>query len=192
MGIDQTTELYGKFKSKLEALSGECFRVKTAKEAGELVCKVMKEKGIENVVLLNSAISRKGEFASQIGQAGIAVYMDNFRKVTPDTHAGITQVNYAIAELGTLVNADADSNVDQRLCSTLVPIHIALVTTSTLIPTLVETMATLHRLPQLPGFVGFITGPSRTSDIERVLTIGVHGPKQLVVIFVDEQVEGVA
>jgi len=192
MGIDQTTELYGEFKSKLEALSGECFRVKTAKEAGELVCKVMKEKGIENVALLNSAISRKGEFASQIGQAGIAVYTDNFRKVTPDTHAGITQVNYAIAELGTLVNADADSNVDQRLCSTLVPIHIALVTTSTLIPTLVETMASLHRLPQLPGFVGFITGPSRTSDIERVLTIGVHGPKQLVVIFVDEQVEGVA
>jgi len=52
-------------------------------------------------------------------------------------------------------------------------------------------MVTLHQLPQIPGFVGFITGPSRTSDIERVLTIGVHGPKQLVVIFVDDQ-EGVA
>lgn len=192
MGIDRTTELYVKFKSKLEVLSGECFRVKTAKEAGELICKVMKEKGIENVALLNSAISLKGDFAKLIGEAGITVYIDHFREVTPDAHAGITQVNYAIAELGTLVQSDADSNVDHRLCSTLVPIHIALVSTSTLIPTLVETMAILHQLPQIPGFVGFITGPSRTSDIERVLTVGVHGPKQLVVIFVDEQVEGVA
>ena len=192
MGIDRTTELYEKFKSKVEVLSGECFRVETAKEAGELVCKVMKEKGIENVALLNSSISIKGEFANQISEAGIIVYTNHFRKVTPDAHAGITQVNYAIAELGTLVQAGADSSVDDRLCSTLIPIHIALVLTSSMIPTLVETMATLHQLPQLPGFVGFITGPSRTSDIERVLTVGVHGPKQLIVIFVDEQVEGVA
>jgi len=192
MGIDKTTELYEKFKSKVEVLSGECFRVKTAKEAGELVCKVMKEKGIENVALLNSSISLKGDFANQIGGAGIVVYTDHFREVTPEAHAGITQVSYAVAELGTLVQAEVDSNVDDRLCSTLIPIHIALVSTSTMIPTLVETMATLYQLPQIPGFVGFITGPSRTSDIERVLTVGVHGPKQLVVIFVDEQVEGVA
>ena len=192
MTTNQTDKLYEQFKSKVEVLSGECFRVKTAIEAGELVCKVMKEKGIENVALLNSSISLKGDFEKQIGEAGIEIYSDRFREVTPDAHAGITQVSYAIAEFGTLIQAEADSNVDDRLCSTLVPIHIALVSTSTMIPTLVEAMATLHKLPQLPGFLGFITGPSRTSDIERVLTVGVHGPKQLIVIFVDEQVEGVA
>lgn len=192
MITNQTTKLYEQFKTKVEVLSGECFRVKTAIEAGELVCKVMKDKGIENVALLNSSISIKGDFEKQIREAGITIYKDRFREVTPNAHAGITQVNYAIAEIGTLIQAEADSNVDDRLCSTLVPIHIALVSTSTMIPTLVEAMATLHKLPQLPGFVGFITGPSRTSDIERVLTVGVHGPKQLIVIFVDEQVEGVA
>ncbi|ODA41304.1 lactate utilization protein [Desulfosporosinus sp. BG] len=190
--MDQTKELYQKFKAKLEAVSGECYRVKTAKEAGELVRNLLKEKGVQNVALLNDSISQKGNFANQLDEAGIDVKLDRFREVTPDAQAGISQVSYAIAELGTLVQADADANVDQRLCSTLVPIHVALVYTSKLIPTLMETMATLHRLPQIPGFVGFITGPSRTSDIERVLTIGVHGPKQLVVVFVDEQVEGVA
>jgi len=187
MGTNRTTELFGKFKAKLEAVSGECYRVETAKEAGELVSNVLKQKGVQNVALLNASISKKGNFVNQLGEAGIAVKTDHFREVTPDAQAGISQVNYAIAELGTLVQADADANVDQRLCSTLVPIHVALVYTSRLIPTLMETMATLHRLPQIPGFVGFITGPSRTSDIERVLTIGVHGPKQLVVIFVDEE-----
>ena len=192
MGFDQTTELYEKFKAKLELVSGECYRVKTAQEAGQLICKVLQEKGVQNAALLNASISQRGDFVSQLGQAGIAVYTDHFREVTPDAQAGITQVSYAIAELGTLVQADADANVDQRLCSTLVPIHVALVSTASLIPTLMETMTTLHRLPQIPGFVGFITGPSRTSDIERVLTIGVHGPKQLVIIFVDEQGEEAA
>lgn len=192
MGIDSTSELYETFKTKVEGLSGEVFRVKTAIAAGELICKVMKEKGIQNVALLNSSISLKGNFERQIGDAGVIVYTDNFREITPDAQAGITQVTYAISETGSLVQADAAASVDDRLCSTLIPIHIALVSTSTIIPTLVETMATIHNLPQIPGFVGFITGPSRTSDIERVLTVGVHGPKQLVVIFVDEQVEGVA
>ena len=192
MGIDQVTELFENFQARVEVLSGECFRVKTAKEAGELACKVMKEKGIENVALLNSSISLKGDFENQINEAGIVVYTDNFREVTPDVHAGITQVDYAIAEFGTLVQARKDASVDDRLCSTLIPIHIALVSTSTLMPSLAETMRTLHQLPQIPGFVGFITGPSRTSDIERVLTVGVHGPKQLIVIFVDEQEVGVA
>ena len=192
MKNEHTIELYEQFKAKLEVLSGECYRVNTAIEAGELVCKILIEKGIKNVALLDASISQKGNFAHVLGEEGIIVYMDHFREVTPEAHAGITQVNYAIAELGTLVQADADANVDQRLCSTLIPIHIALVSTLNLIPTLKETMATLHGLPQIPGFVGFITGPSRTSDIERVLTIGVHGPKQLVVVFVDEEVGEVA
>lgn len=188
----QETELYKRFKAKLEAVSGECYRVDTATEAGELVCKVMIEKGIRNVALLRGPISGKGNFVNQIQEKGIDVYTERFREVTPEAQAGITQVSYAIAELGTLVQADQDASVDQRLCSTLVPIHIALVSTSKLIATLKDTMSTLHNLPQIPGFVGFITGPSRTSDIERVLTIGVHGPKQLIVIFVDEKIEEVA
>lgn len=192
MGTSRTIELYDKFKAKLEAVSGECYRVRTAQEAGELVSKVLRQKGVQDAALLEGSISRQGNFALQLGEAGIAVKSDRFREVTPDVQAGISQVNYAIAELGTLVQADADASVDQRLCSTLVPIHVALVATSKLLPTLMDTMAILYRLPQIPGFVGFITGPSRTSDIERVLTIGVHGPKQLVVVFVDEQEEEVA
>ncbi|MDQ7096056.1 lactate utilization protein [Desulfosporosinus sp. PR] len=185
-------ELYERFKVKLEAVSGECYRVKTEDEAGKLIGEVLKEKGVQNVALLEGEISRKGNFTQQLKSSGIDVLCDRFREVTPDAHAGITQVSYAIAELGTLVQADEDANVDQRLCSTLVPIHVAVVRTSALLPSLAETMSTIHQLPKIPGFVGFITGPSRTSDIERVLTIGVHGPKQLIVVFVDTQGEGVA
>ena len=47
--------------------------------------------------------------------------------------------------------------------------------------------AVLHRIrPGQTGYLSFITGPSRTADIERVLTIGVHGPERLIIVFVDE------
>ena len=45
----------------------------------------------------------------------------------------------------------------------------------------------LERLrPDQLNYISFITGPSRTADIERVLTIGVHGPERLIVVLVDE------
>jgi hypothetical protein len=40
--------------------------------------------------------------------------------------------------------------------------------------------------PEDCAYLAMITGPSRTADIERVLTIGVHGPERLVIVFVDE------
>jgi len=39
--------------------------------------------------------------------------------------------------------------------------------------------------PSQANYISFITGPSRTADIERVLTIGAHGPERLVIVVVD-------
>jgi len=47
-----------------------------------------------------------------------------------------------------------------------------------------EALAKKYATTGYPSFIGFITGPSRTGDIERILVLGAHGPKKLTVLLV--------
>lgn len=109
--------------------------------------------------------------------------------VAPDAHdifrfdVGISRAQAAIAETGTLV---LDSACERhRLVSLVPPIHIAIVSASTICQTLSEALTLLRKDREISPAVTFITGPSRTADIELTLAIGVHGPRELYVI-VDE------
>lgn len=179
--------LYERFKSKLESVSGECYRANTIEKAQKLVGELFQKKGIKSAAMVDSPLARSCDLAHYIPENGITLHMDHYQEVTPTVDAGITEIKWAIAELGTLVEYAVD--VNERLCSSFTPIHFALVRTSSLIPTLPEALAIINKEPQIPGYVRFITGPSRTSDIERVLTIGVHGPGELIAIFVDDSTE---
>jgi len=100
--------------------------------------------------------------------------------------AGITSVDYALAETGTLaVSSDEPAAL---LVSLLPPVHIAIVRRAQIFASLDEVINGLGQqaLEARAGgrSVSFITGPSRTSDVELVLSIGVHGPKELHVIVV--------
>jgi L-lactate dehydrogenase complex protein LldG len=110
------------------------------------------------------------------------VRLEVTRALAATAKVGISQVDLAVADTGTLVVASAA--VEQRLASTLPMAHIAIIASSQIVPDL---PAVLARLP--PGdhpYFTLITGPSRTADIERVLTIGVHGPERLYIVFVDD------
>jgi L-lactate dehydrogenase complex protein LldG len=94
---------------------------------------------------------------------------------------GISTAQAAIAETGTLV-LDATQE-RHRLVSLVPPVHIALVKASHIKQTLGETLDQLRNGgSEVSRAVTFITGPSRTADIELTLAIGVHGPQELYVI----------
>src|SRR6185436_18691898 len=100
-----------------------------------------------------------------------------------DIDIGITTAQAAIAETGTLV---LDSSRERnRLISLVPPVHIAIVEAANLHSTLGETLAALQSDDEISPVVTFITGPSRTADIELTLAIGVHGPQELYVIIYD-------
>jgi L-lactate utilization protein LutC len=113
-----------------------------------------------------------------LARAGITV------SHTPDAsiRAGLTKAVCGLADTGSILICDGEGNPLQA--SLLPEIHIAVLKTSDILPTLAEAM----RLPLVheSRSAVVITGPSRTADIEMSLTIGMHGPRELHVFLVDD------
>ena len=93
---------------------------------------------------------------------------------------GITGAMAGIADTGTLVIPAGDGR--GRLASLLPPAHIALLHLRDLYPSLMAFIAANPNAARNTANLNFISGPSRTADIEQTLTLGVHGPKFVHVI----------
>jgi L-lactate dehydrogenase complex protein LldG len=100
---------------------------------------------------------------------------------------GLTTAQAAIAETGTLV-LDSDRE-RHRLVSLVPPVHVAIIDAKNIRATLGEAITQVQRDSHISPAITFITGPSRTADIELTLTIGVHGPKELYVIINEDSGE---
>ena len=106
-----------------------------------------------------------------------------------DATVGISGANMAIAETGTIVLVTNEGNAD--LTTTLPPVHIALFGMDKLVASLDDAVAMLRMLPRsgtgqrITSYVNWITGPSRSADIEQSLTIGVHGPSEVHCVILD-------
>ncbi|HET6311264.1 MAG TPA: LUD domain-containing protein [Candidatus Nitrosotalea sp.] len=114
---------------------------------------------------------------------------ESLRQKFIDATVGISGANMAIAETGTIVLVTNEGNAD--LTTTLPPVHIALFGIDKLVATLDDAVAVLRMLPRsgtgqiMTSYVNWITGPSRSADIEQSLTIGVHGPREMHCVILD-------
>ncbi|MFT4511633.1 MAG: L-lactate dehydrogenase complex protein LldG [Planctomycetota bacterium] len=99
------------------------------------------------------------------------------------SHAGLSTAQWAVAETGTL--ALVSRHERHRLATLLPDLHIALLPASRLLGTLGDAFVRLgpDGAPDSPT-ITFVTGPSRTADIELELIVGVHGPKALHIVIV--------
>jgi L-lactate dehydrogenase complex protein LldF len=101
---------------------------------------------------------------------------------TPDPaiRVGVTKAICGLADTGSILIVDGEG--DPLQASLLPEIHIAVLKKSAILPSLENAM----KLVRESKAAVFITGPSRTADIEMTLTIGVHGPGELHVFLVDD------
>ena len=115
-------------------------------------------------------------------EAGVAVEM---RAATGDDAVGITGCFCAIAETGTLMLASGPQTA--ATTSLLPETHIAIVPVSRIVPAMEEAFALLRaeRGEALARAVNFVSGPSRTGDIELTIVLGAHGPYRVHLIVVD-------
>ncbi|WP_005037530.1 LutC/YkgG family protein [Holophaga foetida] len=172
--------MYELFKTRAEAAGGLVHRFPTGAEALEFLLKSLEVEGTPAVWAGGSFLEGCAEQLLGAPIPGLALSVT--RENAKGARVGITQMDWGIADTGTLVQ-DA-SGVEQRLASTLPWTHIALLPTRNLVPDLATLLTKVD--PARSRYLTFITGPSRTADIERVLAIGVHGPERVIVICIDD------
>ena len=107
------------------------------------------------------------------------------KKTVFKADAGITSTYGAIAETGALILWS--SAEEPRQMSLVPPIHIAVLKADKIYNTLVEVMQQENWAGGMPTNAFLISGPSKTADIELTLAFGVHGPKELIVLVIDNK-----
>lgn len=177
--------MYESFVTKARALGTEVYRVDDPASAGQLIERLLREAGAKKVALAPAPLLDALDMKKVVSAAGAELLTaGTVRQRAGEADLGITAFDLAIAETGTLVQ-DAAA-LDRRLISMLPPVHLAVVPAYRLVATFRQAVEALAA-GEIPGYLAFVSGPSRTADIERVLTIGVHGPGRLIVIFIDEK-----
>ena len=178
--------MFEEFKIRAEAVSAEVHRFATKAESVDFIVDFLKSEGIADTPRFG-ALWLDGSLLDSLERSHLSdqvpgLRFDVTRELAAEAKVGISQVDWAVAQTGTLL-VDATS-IEQRLVSSLPLVHIALVATDRILPDMASAFGKFD--PGRCGYLAAITGPSRTADIERVLTIGVHGPKRLIIVFVDD------
>jgi len=167
-----TDELAAQFIEELTKVSGNIIHT----VPNELIAKIidlLKTRQINRIHLEPNVLD---EFA--LGRSGISVS----HAPDPSLRVGVTKAICGLADTGSILIADGEGNPLQA--SLLPKVHIAVLCMSDILPSLSNAL-TLPIVRASRSAV-FITGPSRTGDIEMSHTIGVHGPSEVHVFLIHE------
>lgn len=170
------------FRTRLQAVGGVVHEAADAAAAAAIVRTLLAQHGVASLACSRSPLVRAVADQLRVHAPAIRVHDDADRDTLATVDAGLTAASFGIAETGTLVLAEDLERA--RLPSLLPPLHLAILPVTALFSHLGEALAGLPR--PLPRAVTFVTGPSRTADIELELVVGVHGPKVLQVILIAE------
>lgn len=128
----------------------------------------------------------------KIDHRDISKMVDTVRKILRNKYFnaqfGINGANVISADTGSMFIIENEGNA--RLVTGAPPVEIALIGMEKVVPTLQDAFKTVevtwrYANYKMPSYLNIISGPSKTGDIEKVITYGAHGPKELHVIFID-------
>jgi L-lactate dehydrogenase complex protein LldG len=189
--IDSTyTDLFTHFQQRLSSVGGEFHQVASLVEAAAVIAAHPALIAGEIVVPPNFGQHQHwGAILPLLSSKGITIREAGSPASVADAPAGLSGAELAIAETGSVLLAE--NALDARVVSMLTLTHFVLVSQDKLGPLLDDAVVILQQLARAGSdqrhYMSFVTGPSRTADIERTLTIGVQGPKTLCVILVADE-----
>ena len=163
------TDKVDTFKTELEAVSGHCFVVKAESEQFNKVKEYLSELKIDSI------FCRDIEICEKLKKHGIPYSSDENQ--FNDMKVGITGCEALVARTGSVLVSSA--GVSGRQMNVFPPVHIVLAKQSDMVDFPEDAILKMQNKygNDLPSAVTFVTGPSRTADIEKTLVLGAHGPK---------------
>lgn len=181
--------LFPEFEMRAKTVSGEVFRVLTVAEAREALLRLVEATNVKKAVVVESPLQIAAGVTEALRSQGVEVYTEpeEIAAHADTADIGISGVEFGIAETGSVFQDG--TAIATRLVTILPPLHVVFLSSANIVPGITEAFEIIARSFDR-GYIGFITGPSRTADIERVLTIGVHGPGRFAIIAVDEEPKG--
>jgi L-lactate dehydrogenase complex protein LldG len=179
-----------RFRTELEALGGHLIVAGGVAEAGAALQQLLDELTPRTILTWSrTAFAGWGVDWLWDERGAVAFVESSSGPSREDLHAtaaradvGITTVDFAVVNTGTIALATTPERA--RSVSLLPTVHVALVRESRLVDRLGPAFEAYAAIPagETPSSVHFISGPSRSADIENDLSIGVHGPAALWVI----------
>jgi L-lactate dehydrogenase complex protein LldG len=182
-----TIDPFVRFQERLTAVGGEAHAVAGITQAAEVISSHPALTDGEVIVAPNFAACQPwGAILQLLTSKGIKIREAGSPASVADAPAGISGAELAIAETGSVLLAE--NSLEARVVGMLTLTHFVLVREERLLPMLEDAGNLLQKLtvagPDQRRYISLVTGPSRTADIERTLTIGVQGPRVLCVIVV--------
>jgi L-lactate dehydrogenase complex protein LldG len=173
--LDQNLSL--EFKKNLEAIGGQVIICQTKSEAAKSLQQICEEKNQNKIFCTDPKIQ------SLIPDS---ITIDSDESRFTKLNIGVTGCEFLVAHLGSVIISS--SQVSGRRLNVFPETHIVLANQLQMTGYLDQALEKmqLKYKNKLPSLISNITGPSRTADIEKTLVMGMHGPKSLVVIIIDE------
>ena len=178
-----TEERFALFARLSETLKTELHLCADAAHAAGVISAIAKESEWKTIALHHGELT--DAVAAVLPQSLQCLWVDKgYDKDTLEAcDAGVSECELLVAQTGSVCVTGPSSG--GRVLSVLPPHHLVIARRSQLVTDLTEayaSLATKYRDKGYPSMISFITGPSRTGDIERILVLGAHGPKRLTVL----------
>ncbi|KHF25397.1 LutC/YkgG family protein [Solemya velum gill symbiont] len=173
------------FQTMLESVHGEVHRIQED-QLGEKLAQLLKQKEVKRLLCSPKFPQAIYDGLNAIECLRYDRHISEWKEeLFNSVDASITTTLCGVAQTGTLVLWP--DREEPRLASLVPPIHIAVVEADTIVETFAEAISEGNWASQMPTNALLISGPSKTADIEQILAYGIHGPKQLIVLIVNNQ-----
>ena len=177
--VSAETDLSVVFAESFLRSKGEFFFCESEKEFLKSISLFVHKRELKNIFVWEERLIKLMTKA----KAPIVTSQSGFE----DAEAGITSCERLIARTGSLIVSSA--TLSGRRLGIYPPIHIVVAYTSQVSADIKDGLAFVkekYKEKGMPSMVGLVTGPSRTSDIEKTLVMGAHGPKELILFLIDD------